>query len=58
MVTGSSRFVEDLGADSLAILQMILEIEEELDIDIPDEEGEMMRTLNDILLSVERKHES
>jgi len=48
-VAKDSQFVEELGADWLEILQIILEIEEELGIEIPDEEGEMMGCINDVL---------
>ncbi|AXQ31832.1 acyl carrier protein [Solimonas sp. K1W22B-7] len=48
-VTAEARFVEDLGADSLDLLQLVLEIEEELDLEIPDEAGEQFRCLADVL---------
>ena len=44
----SSRFVDDLGADSLDIVELIMEMEEEFDIEIPDEEVEKMMTVGDV----------
>lgn len=43
-----SRFVEDLGADSLDIVELIMEMEEEFDIEIPDEQVEKMTTVKDV----------
>ncbi|HSW12123.1 MAG TPA: acyl carrier protein [Solimonas sp.] len=48
-VTREARFTEDLGADSLDLLQLVLEIEEELDLEIPDERAENFYCLSDIL---------
>ncbi|MDE6876124.1 MAG: acyl carrier protein [Lachnospiraceae bacterium] len=42
-----STFVDDLGADSLDIFQIIMGIEEEFDIEIPNEEAEKIRTVGD-----------
>ncbi len=42
-----SSFVDDLGADSLAIVEMILALEEAFDITIPDEDAERIRTFKD-----------
>ena len=42
-----STFVDDLGADSLDIYQIIMGIEEEFDIDIPDNAAENIRTVGD-----------
>ncbi len=44
-----SSFVDDLGADSLAIVEMILALEESFDITIPDEDAEKIRTFKDAL---------
>lgn len=45
----SSRFVEDLGADSLDIVELIMAFEEEFNIEIPDEKSEKMRTVGDVV---------
>ena len=46
-VTVDSAFVDDLGADSLDIFQIIMGIEEEFDIEIPNEAAEQIVTVND-----------
>ncbi len=42
-----SRFVDDLGADSLDVIQIVLELEDEFDIKIPDEAVEKISTVQD-----------
>lgn len=42
-----SSFIEDLGADSLAIVELVLAFEEQFEIDIPDEDTEKIRTVGD-----------
>ncbi len=44
-----ARFIEDLSADSLAIVELVLAFEEKFDIDIPDEETEKIRTVGDAI---------
>lgn len=44
-----SKFIEDLGADSLDIVELIMAMEEEFDTEIPDEEAEKIRTVNDVI---------
>ena len=39
-VTESARFIEDLGADSLDLVELVMRFEEEFDIEIPDEDAE------------------
>ncbi|MCR5584399.1 MAG: acyl carrier protein [Lachnospiraceae bacterium] len=46
-ITPESTFVEDLGADSLDVFQIIMGIEEEFDIEIPNEAAEKIVTVND-----------
>ena len=46
-VTMDSTFIDDLGADSLDIFQIIMGIEEEFDIEIPTEEAEKISTVGD-----------
>ena len=46
-VTMAATFVDDLGADSLDIFQIIMEIEEEFDIEIPNEAAEQIVTVGD-----------
>ena len=44
-----STFINDLGADSLAIVELVLAFEEEFELDIPDEETEKIRTVQDAI---------
>lgn len=44
-----ASFVEDLGADSLDTVELVMALEEEFEIDIPDEEAEKIVTFNDVL---------
>ena len=46
-VTSEASFVEDLGADSLDTVELVMAFEEEFGIDIPDEDAEQMRTVGD-----------
>lgn len=46
-VTLDSSFVDDLGADSLDIVELIMALEQEFDIEIPDEDAEKITTVND-----------
>ena len=48
-VVGRARFIEDLGADSLDIVELIMAMEEAFGIDIPDEEAESIRTVDDAI---------
>jgi len=44
-VTPEASFIEDLGADSLDTVELVMEFEEEFDIEIPDEDAEKMTTV-------------
>jgi acyl carrier protein len=44
-----SKFIEDLGADSLDTVELIMALEEEFGLDIPDEDAEKMKTVGDAL---------
>lgn len=46
-ITMESSFLQDLGADSLDIVELIMAFEEEFDIEIPDEEAEKIETVGD-----------
>lgn len=48
MITPGSRFKEDLGADSLDSVEIVMALEEEFDIMIPDEEAEKMAKISDV----------
>ena len=48
-VTDDASFVEDLGADSLDTVELVMALEEEFGIDIPDEDAEQLRTVGDAI---------
>jgi acyl carrier protein len=48
-LTDSASFIEDLGADSLDIVELVMEFEKEFNIDIPDEDAEKLRTVGDAI---------
>ena len=48
-VTDDASFVDDLGADSLDTVELVMAFEEEFGIDIPDEDAEQMRTVGDAI---------
>jgi acyl carrier protein len=54
-LTDSASFIEDLGADSLAIIELIMRIEEAFDLDIPDKEAEKIRTVKEAVAYVKSK---
>jgi acyl carrier protein len=43
----TSSFIEDLGADSLDIVELVMQMEEEFEVEIPDEEAENIKTVQD-----------
>ena len=50
-----ASFIEDLGADSLDIVELVMEFEKEFNIDIPDEDAEKLRTVGDAVSYLEAK---
>lgn len=52
-VTLESSFIEDLGADSLDIVELVMALEEHYDLEIPDEEAEKIRTIQDVITFIE-----
>ncbi len=48
-IKSDSKFIEDLGADSLDIVELIMAMEEEFDTEIPDDEAEKIRDVNDVI---------
>jgi len=48
-----SRFIEDLGADSLDVVELVMALEEEFDIEIPDEDAEKILTVGDAIKYIE-----
>jgi acyl carrier protein len=48
-VTPEASFIEDLGADSLDIVELIMALEEEFEIEVPDEDAEKLMTVGDAI---------
>ncbi len=56
-VTPEASFIEDLGADSLDIVELIMALEEEYDLEIPDEDAEKIQTVNDVTSYIQSRQE-
>lgn len=54
-VTPQASFVDDLGADSLDVVELVMGLEEEFDIEIPDEDAEKIATVADAVKYIEEK---
>lgn len=54
-VTAEASIVDDLGADSLDVVDLVMSLEEEFDIEIPDEDVENMKTVGDMVKYIEIK---
>ncbi len=48
-LTAEAKFIEDLGADSLDIVELVMALEEEFGLDIPDEDADKLRTVGDAM---------
>ena len=53
-VTPESKMIEDLGADSLDAVELVMAVEEEFGIEVPDEEAEKLISVGDIISHVEK----
>jgi acyl carrier protein len=56
-VTDDASFVEDLGADSLDTVELVMAFEEEFDIEIPDEDAEKLTTVGEAIAYLKSKTE-
>ena len=54
-VKEESKFVEDLGADSLDVVELVMALEEKFDIEIPDDEAEKIQTVKDVVDYIQSK---
>lgn len=54
-VTPDASFQEDLGADSLDTVELVMALEEEFGIEIPDEDAEKAKTVNNVVVYIEGK---
>ena len=57
-VAPEASFIDDLGADSLDIVELVMAMEEEFNIEIPDEDAEKLRTVADVQNYLEKKGKS
>ena len=56
-VTAEAKFIEDLGADSLDIVELVMALEEEFGNEIPDEQAEKLLTVGDVVKYIEETHQ-
>ncbi len=54
-VSQTASFIDDLGADSLDIVELVMTMEEEFDLDIPDDDAEKMKTVGDVVKYITSK---
>ena len=54
-VTQTASFIEDLGADSLDTVELVMAIEQEFSVDVPDDAAEKLRTVGDVVKYIEGK---
>ncbi len=54
-VTPDAKFIEDLGADSLDTVELVMALEEEFGQEIPDEEAEKLQSVSDVIKYVEER---
>ena len=54
-VTPEAKFIEDLGADSLDTVELVMALEEEFGQEIPDEEAEKLQSVGDVIKFVEER---
>jgi acyl carrier protein len=54
-ITSETHFANDLGTDSLDIVELIMEFEEEFDIDIPDDAAEQIQTVGQVVAHIEKE---
>lgn len=54
-VTPAAKFIEDLGADSLDTVELVMAFEEEFNVEVPDEEAEKLQTVGDVIKYIEDK---
>ncbi|AMD94393.1 acyl carrier protein [Leptotrichia sp. oral taxon 847] len=54
-VTEDASFVDDLGADSLDTVELIMAFEEEFDVEIPDEDAQKIKTVKDVIEYIKSK---
>ena len=53
-VTADAKFIEDLGADSLDTVELVMAFEENFDIEVPDQEAEKLQSVADVVAYIEK----
>ena len=54
-VTPTASFIEDLGADSLDTVELVMAVEEEFGVEVPDEDAEKLQTVGDVVKYIEER---
>ncbi|MEM9400700.1 MAG: acyl carrier protein [Verrucomicrobiota bacterium] len=54
-VTLEAKFIEDLGADSLDVVELVMAFEEQFGVEVPDEDAEKLQTVGDVVKYIEDK---
>ena len=54
-VTPQASFIEDLGADSLDIVELVMAFEEESSVEVPDEDAEKLQTVGDVIKYIQER---
>ena len=57
-VTLTASFIDDLGADSLDVVELVMTMEEEFELDIPDDDAEKIKTVGDVVKYIAEKKPS
>lgn len=57
-ITPTANFIEDLGADSLDTVELVMALEEEFGVEIPDEDAENIKTVEDVVKYIESKSQA
>ena len=57
-ITPATNFISDLGADSLDTVELVMELEEEFDINIPDDAAEKIQTVGQAIEHIEKEQKS
>ncbi|VXD25847.1 acyl carrier protein (ACP) [Planktothrix serta PCC 8927] len=56
-ITPSANFIDDLGADSLDTVELVMALEEEFEVEIPDEDAENIKTVQDVVNYIKKNAE-
>jgi acyl carrier protein len=56
-VTPEAKFIEDLGADSLDVVELVMAFEEQFGVEVPDEDAEKLMSVGDVIKYIEEKQD-